>query len=64
MRFLAQQAVKNDCREIRARFVPSARNQVAADYLERAGFTKTGEHWTLRLPSELNKIPKDYVKVE
>jgi len=66
MRFIVQEAAKARAGEIHARFIPSARNQVAANYLKDSGFSRRGEseEWTLNIEKELDKIPKDFVKMQ
>ncbi|QRM27261.1 HAD family hydrolase [Microvirga sp. VF16] len=66
IRYLAEKAQASGARELIASFVPSGRNQVAAEFLSRAGFRKdekTGR-WILPLNQADTLIPKSYVSIE
>lgn len=62
---LAERAKMNGAHLLKATFIPSERNQVAAQFLGQAGFTQvqsgTTELWDLTLSDFEKRVPKNYV---
>ena len=65
IRFIAQKARAAGACELAASFIPSARNHIAAGFLQRAGFQmeeRSGK-WVLTLDKADTLIPKDFVSI-
>lgn len=61
LKAIAASAKREGAKRLVGRFIPSPKNQVAADFYRKAGFTQEREEWILNL-EEVDKIPRDYVK--
>jgi FkbH-like protein len=66
IRWLGQRALKAGAKTLRARYVPTAKNQVAAPFLSQAGFTLDNEtqQWNLNLEKLDSAVPRDYVTLK
>ncbi len=66
VRWIADQASRAGAKRLIGRFVPSKRNQVAANFLSNAGFEHevTSDRWVLNLAERRQMIPADFVDIE
>lgn len=63
IRWLAEKAQNENIAHISAQFIPTEKNQVASEFLLKAGFTQDigKTFWTLNTAHSKKLIPKDYV---